>query len=331
MNEIKLQIYIMCCDRPGYAIKAIQSVIESADFNTEVIISDNSETDCVANMCRENFPSIRYIRRSSPRTGAAHYKSILDEAKSEYLVMFHDDDLMTTDYVTTLLPYIQANPTVSAVGCNAEIIDKNDNLSGSFFLSNLKAPLCIFKSYDFIYPYLVGNFKYLVGDFGSPGIVPFPSYMYRREHVCSSFVNDSHGGKYGDVAFLHKILLRAPIVWHNCPLINYRFHGGNDSAVESLSDRLSLLRYLFSNGVVDRRSIEVKYFKFASWMNWWIRNHDSINFFIPNGSRERVVFHFLAVTAIKLILINPVFRKVILRKTLSLVKATMVRCRMTSV
>jgi glycosyltransferase involved in cell wall biosynthesis len=309
--SVRLQIYILCRDRPEYAIQAIESVVKSSNKNTEIIVSDNSENDSIQKICHELFPSIRYIRRPPPRTGHAHFKAILDEATSEYLVLFHDDDIMLPNYVSTLLPYIEANPLISAVGCNAEIIDENGKTTGTFFLGNLKEPLFISKAHQLMTPYLIGNIR-------STGIAPFPSYMYRRKHIYSSFINYKHGGKYSDVSFLLKILQRAAMVWHPEPLMHYRIHGDNDSATESISDRLSLIRYLITQEDFDRKSLQIRYFKFNYWLIWW-NSRDGF-FLIPNGWRERIVFRFLAITSIRLVLCDSAFRKVFLRKVAKLIK-----------
>ena len=311
--NIKLQIYILCRDRLDYSIEAIESVVKSADANTEVVISDNSVSDSIEKMCRQRFADIKYTRRIPPLLGHAHFKVILDEAKSEYLVLFHDDDIMEPNYVSTLLPYITANPTISAVACNAKIIDRNGKETGKFCIRNLKAPLFILESNQFIAPYLVGTIK-------SNGLAPFPGYMYRRKYICNSSINEKHGGKYSDVTFLLKILKMAEIVWHPESLMRYRNHGANDSSTESIPDRLSLIRYLITHEGLNRKSLSMSYFKFIYWLSWWRSNHKFISFFIPNGWRERVVFRFLAITSMKLSLYDSDFLKALLRKVAKLIK-----------
>lgn len=299
---IKLQIYVLCRDRCDFAKEAISSVIESAVDNTEVVISDNSVTDSVEGMCRKHFPTIRYIRRTPPLPAVAHFKAILDEATTEYLVMFHDDDIMLASYVTTLLPFIESRPEIAAVACNAERIDNNGNQSGQFFIANINAPVSIDNSEDFMRPYLLDSSK-------STGVAPFPSYLYRRKLISSADLDYKHGGKHSDVTFLLKILHRAPIVWYHESLIHYRIHGLNDSASESICDRLSLIRYLVSKEGVDRKSSEVRLIRYTAWLSWWKRRRHTLNRYKPSGWREKNVFFFLLVTSIRLALTDGSFRK----------------------
>lgn len=314
--SVKLQIYVLCRDRPEYAIKSIESVIKSADSNTEVIVSDNSETDLVERICLERFPDVQYIRRSSPRTSEAHFKAILEEAIATFLVLFHDDDIMHPDYVSTMLPYMQSNPEISALGCNAEFINKVGDFTANYCLKDLNAPIFFLRSNQFLVHYLVGNVK-------STGIAPFPSYMYRRKYLSNCFLNYAHGGKYSDLTFLLKILKKAPIVWIPDSLIYYRSHGGNDSAVESIPSRLSLIRYLIKNEGVDRKSFEMISFKFTYWLNWWksTHTHKSFYFFKPNGWREATIFRFLVFKSIHFILQDYHFRRAIIRKVVKLINS----------
>ena len=62
----KLQIFILCRDRAHYAEKAIASVLASATPATEVVISDNSVGESIAQLHLANFPDVKYVRRAAP-------------------------------------------------------------------------------------------------------------------------------------------------------------------------------------------------------------------------------------------------------------------------
>ena len=317
-NSYKLTVYILCRDRPQYAIQAIKSVLKSANEQTEVVISDNSETDSLEKICSTEFPSIQYIRRQPPRTWASHVKQILDEVRSEYFVLFHDDDIMLEAYIPTLINFMDLNTKISAVGCNAEVIDGAGKKVGIKFLSNLKSVLIITNTHQFISPYLMGSFC-------SNGIAPFPSYMYRQKYISSSFINYKEGGKFSDVTFLLKVLQEAPMAWYPDSLILYRNHGANDSATESIPDRLSLIRFLIKCGL-DRRSLDFQYFRFNFWINWWVNCHMGVNLLKSNGWRQKIVLYFLIKTCIKLGLRDRNFNKLILRKFFKLLTYKKIKC-----
>jgi hypothetical protein len=308
---IKLQIYILCRDRLEYSIKSIESVIKSANFYTEVVISDNSSTNLVEKMCQERFPATRYIRRMPPLSSEAHFKAIVDEANADFLVMFHDDDIMLENYVTTLLPFIEANPTVAAVACNAEIIDRYGKGSGNYFMKDALKPIDVINSEDFIYPYLTAR----LGNMAPP----FPSYIYRRKYISSHDINYKDGGKHLDVTLLLKILRKSSMIWHPKILMHYRYHDLNDSARESICNRSSLTRYLVSQEGVDPKSKVLLNFKFSYWLNWWRYRHKRRSFFIPRGWREKVVFIFLFTTSIRFAFSDLNFWKERWRKVIKLI------------
>jgi hypothetical protein len=300
--SIKLQIYILCRDRLEYSITSIESVINSADSSTEVVISDNSIGDDIESMCLERFSKIRYVRRKPSLQSEEHFKTIIDEAVAEYLVLFHDDDVMYPQYVTTLLPYMEANPSIAAVACNAEIIDKYGAATGKFFMRNIKGLVNLSDCNDFIRPYLntreMGN---------AP---PFPSYLYRRIFINSDDFNRKHGGKHVDVTFLLKILRKKPMCWNSEILMQYRYHDSNDSNIDVIYDRLSLARFVTSHNGFHRRSPEMRVFKFGYWLNWWKNRPYSKNyFFIPVGWREKIIFRFLSYMTIRFALTDLGFWK----------------------
>lgn len=306
--EVRLQIFILCRDRPEFSFEAISSVLRSAKASTEVIVSDNSESEEIRDLVERNFPTVSYRRRYPTLAAIEHFQSVIEEASAEYLVISHDDDRMLPSYVVEMLSLMEVNPDVSAIGCNGEIIRQDGTPTGRRFMND-QQPLVqsVQSGRQFLAPYLSGNI-------GAP---PFPAYCYRRKFLKSDMLNFSHGGKHSDVTFLLKVLRAAPMIWYSKPLIQYRDHSANDSKKESVPDRLSFLRYIFTYEGIDRHSADVVFYKFGYWLAWWRqRENKGETFRIPRGRRERVVFKFLAYTAIKWSLTGTFFWRVLIRKSL---------------
>lgn len=76
------------------------------------------------------------------------------------------------------------------------------------------------------------------------GIVPFYSYLYRRE-VAQLFRFDlSKGGKHCDAAFIIDIANSGSVVMINLPLMNYSIHKGQDSQDHAFEQRIKLINYI---------------------------------------------------------------------------------------
>lgn len=298
-----VQIYIMSRDRASYLADALDSVIESSNDNVEIIVSDNSVGSAVADMMAKEYSSIKYTRRFPPQEAIEHFRSVFREASGEYFVVFHDDDLMMPTYVDHMLVLIESNPDVIAVGCNAKKM-RGHTKTEQLFFRNIDQPVLVRYVEELLRPY------FRLGLTSPP---PFPSYMYRRRLVSGVLPDRDQGGKFCDTSFLVKLLHHGPIIWNPAPLMWYRFHFTNDSGRESITDRLSLLRYLINHEGVSRTSSDLIDFKFSYWGKWWLQRSDKRPV-LPHGWRERIVFFFLAKKFLKICITRATVWQLIYRK-----------------
>lgn len=232
-----LTIFIQCHNRPAFAKLAIESVLRQSNKNFRLVISDNSDNDELCNLVRAEFPGLDYRRRASELSALEHFNISISDADTDFLCLFHDDDLMEPSYVETMLKTITLHPNAVAYSSNAEIINQADESNGSSFES---------KDEHLI----IENPRALAGRYFSRfpnGIATFPAYIYRSNLVKQIPIDPQTGGKYSDVAWLLEISKHGSIVWNSAKLIRYRMHAENDGGFESPRDRLRLLGYLKSN------------------------------------------------------------------------------------
>ena len=228
-----LTIYILCYNRPDFARLSILSVLAQTCNRFTFIVSDHSTNDAVQKMVSRDFPDITYIRRSPALKHLEHFNACIEEVQTDYYCLFHDDDIMGSDFVKVMLESIFKYSAAAAFACNAYIESHGKIEPRLAFLSRKKYEL-INTPRDLAKRYFSRN---------QSGIAPNPSYIYsRRLAGYQRFLVD--GGKYADVSLLLDILQRGPIVWVNSPLITYRMHGNNLGSVESFPDRLRFLGYL---------------------------------------------------------------------------------------
>lgn len=290
----KLEVFIMCRDRPEYAKLAISSAVKNLTYNSSLTISDNSTSDFVQCMVMENFPNIKYVRRNPPLDSQEHFSEVIRESlNSEYAIIFHDDDVMSDGYVTSMLDYLDMNQSVSAVACNATIINEDGENTGRYFFSTKDQPTLIENPTTLIKKYLS------MMDPSRPP--PFPSYCYRTKYLDEKYVNHADGGKHSDVALLVNVLKNAPFIWLSTPLISYRIHSCSDSSQEKIADRLSLLRYIFSNKFVSYGDMCVLEYKLYYWYRFMRSKFRDkcINIF-NISKRDVIVTKFLLISSIRL-------------------------------
>jgi len=250
---MKVKIYILSRDRPIYLYHAIESAISQnvGDINFEVVVSDNSVGNSVYTMICDVYGAHRafkYIKRTPSLLGEQHIKLVIDEAESDsdFYTIFHDDDVLTNNYVAQCTDILKNNLKISAVACNAFLIDRFGKKIGALAFKNSKVDTIISNKREFLTFYLPF----------SGGSAPFPSYMYRsgRFNVDSSIF--SAAGKFSDVIFLSSKLDFGHIFWLGKPLISYRVHDQNDSGYEDIISRKKLVNFMISCGL-NKKSLKI--------------------------------------------------------------------------
>lgn len=245
------EIFILCHNRPEMAKESIQSVLSQTSSDYQLIVSDNSSNNTVGEMVRAHFPTVVYRRRSSVLPVLAHFNTCISEASADYFCLFHDDDTMREDFVSTVTKAIALYPQAVAFGANACIRDIPANSKSLSFLC-LGQYEQISSSEDL--------FRRYFGRYNN-GFAPFPGYVYNTTKIDGKRIPED-GGKYADVGWLLTIASSGVIVWIVKPLLDYYLHGANDGLQESLRDRLRLLGFLKKNKILcgDAGLADYRYF-----------------------------------------------------------------------
>lgn len=260
----KLTIFIQCYNRAAFARQAIESVLRQSNNEFRLVISDNSDNDEMSCLMLSEFPTLEYRRRVPSLPAISHFNKSISETDTEFLCLFHDDDLMEPGYVDAMLKMIELNPNAVAYACNAAIIDKENVPNDESFESR--------DAYI-----IIGNPRALAGRYFSRfpnGFAPFPAYIYRSSVVKNIPLNPQSGGKYSDLTWLLELSKIGPIVWSSDKLIRYRIHASNDGGFESARDRLKLLGYLKINAPFVGMNIisDYRFFLYKKLCKDWIVN-----------------------------------------------------------
>lgn len=270
----KVTVFLLSSNRANLIGQTIDSIAVQNDKNFRLIVSDNSSNNEVEKLVADKYSNLSYIRRAPRLPALDHFKTVLSEVESEYFVIFHDDDIMHEDYIRRMVDVLDQDPALAAVGCNAQIM-KDDNFTRRIFFRQHESKKILRGNEALIAPYL----KFL------DRVAPFPGYMYRTEKVKGLFLDASEGGKYSDASFLMKVAERSAVCWLKDPLMYYRFHSGNDSGTNSIPQHLRLLRFIFRNTKLDRRSGLIRQYKFAYWLKWVLNRE---NWKSSNCSRRKL-------------------------------------------
>ena len=281
-TDNSLEIFILCHNRVDDTRHAINSVLNQTNHRYTLKVSDNSSSDEVERMVRQEFPDVTYVRRVPMLPALMHFNQCISEAKSDYFCLFHDDDIMHEDYVSEMQKCIRQFPDAAAWGCNAEIENQGVKRNQVSFRS--------YKKYEMLRSARKLAEKYFSRH--QSGFAPFPGYVYNRKRMGDILIPPD-GGKYADVTWLLKIAQRGSVVWITRPLMTYRFHGTNDGSIESVRDRLRFLGFIkqnlpiFGNGILEDYRCSFVYKRF-------VRTDAR-----TSQSRKRIAKRFLSAYSIK--------------------------------
>jgi glycosyltransferase involved in cell wall biosynthesis len=286
--SVRLQIYILCRNRPAYANQAISSLLVQATSSVQLIVSDNSSNNETERLVAQFYPCINYIRRYPPLDAESHFRSVIAEATADALVMFHDDDRALPGFVQAVLQAVDLFPNFSAIGFNGIYINTHGRVLRKAQPILSLPPAC---------KYITINPVFLAQSYFSPksaGHPPFPSYVYNCKMLSTWMMSSDYGGKHADLCLLAILAKKTPLIWSSEVVMEYRRHHGNDSTLENIYHRLRTKRFLFRNKFLRKNTVCERSFTVQYWLFWWIQNQGLLGIFRSLTSwRLRVILLYL--------------------------------------
>lgn len=220
---IDITACILSFNRPTYLCEAIASIQAQTKGPKDIVIFDNgSEGDVLKAVTSYLRTGVRWVG-SSDVTRAANWRQnfrrSITEVQSKYVFLMHDDDRLCPNFIDKQIEFLEANPSVGAVTCNAYRIDEKGKRNGHMFRP------------DFIdaEAELYGCSVDVALIFARDSCFPLPPVVYRTEFVRKvefreEFENVSDAVFFCDLADIG-IIAYQPDALYEC-----RMHPGQDSS-----------------------------------------------------------------------------------------------------
>jgi len=260
-----IRLVVLSRNRPDFLKETIHSFldqnIDKKKFN--IVVSDNSTNNDVSSMMQYFLPNrqIEYIRRDPPVSSHQHFLTVLEETKEDYLVIFHDDDVLHPDYLEKMHYAIKKIDGV-AIGCNAYIF-KNKILDAKKKPHGFSSSKIFNNNQEFLEQYLPGG----------PWIAPYSSYMYKTAALKKiKFKDSSKSGIGSDVLMINDLINLGDVIWIPEYLMYYRLHENNDSNNVYMSWKIALINKMAKSGL-DKYSTRVRMLRAGYWLKWLIREN----------------------------------------------------------
>lgn len=108
----------------GYLPEALTSALAQNYPNLEILVSDNASTDGTAELVGSRADErVRYVRQPVNIGANANFNFCLNEARGDYFLLLHDDDLIDPDFVSTCISAASGSTEYGLIRTGTRVID----------------------------------------------------------------------------------------------------------------------------------------------------------------------------------------------------------------
>jgi glycosyltransferase involved in cell wall biosynthesis len=116
MNSSTISICIPTHGRSKLLLEALQSAVDQTRLPNEIVVSDDVGSEevrgQVTGFAMGKPVTVRYVHCTTGPGQVANVNNCLREAKSDLIVLLHDDDLLTPKCIELLTPCLEQHPDV---------------------------------------------------------------------------------------------------------------------------------------------------------------------------------------------------------------------------
>lgn len=265
----KLSIAIPTYNRLAYLKECIKSILNQKFQDFSIFVFDNASDEPVEEELKKfNDERIRFIGNDKNIGPAGNITRIFNYPfNSEYLVIFHDDNLMHSRMLELQTSFLNTNKDIVFVVSKLNrVSDKNTHTFKSFSDSTIKY-IVYRNNYEFTKA-ILSWLEYA-----------FDSAMYKVEFIRGGRMKFDKFSDFADIAFLMEISQKGPCAIINASLVNYRMHSGQDWRVPKKNyeeGAINILSFCRENLPTVLNKEDEKLFRRYS-LNFLIRSYADIN------------------------------------------------------
>ena len=125
-----LSVIIVSWNAKAFLLECLQSVIlETAQYDTEIVVVDNASTDGSAELVREQFPSVKLVSNET-NLGFAKANNIgIRQCTGTYICLINSDVIVKKDCINQVVRFMDINTKIGVLG--PRILDADGNIQRS--------------------------------------------------------------------------------------------------------------------------------------------------------------------------------------------------------
>jgi glycosyltransferase involved in cell wall biosynthesis len=218
-----IEIFVLTYNRNNFLKQTLESIFLQTDSNFYLTVIDNGSNEAnIVNPSNYNF-QFRLIRNEANRPFNEVSNQIKDLVRGEYVMIFHDDDLLHPNYIQICKDVIFRNKNLSIIGCYFQSFI----LKAKPFSSNINCKLLSVDKFELAKLFYKGE------------CIHFGSFVYKTSIFKSKNFEIGIYGKICDRPFVLSCLDEGFGFIIKNELVNYRIHENQDS-VKNVSGPFSL-------------------------------------------------------------------------------------------
>ncbi len=108
----------------GFFPAALRSALDQTYPELEIVVSNNHSTDHTEEVVKDfDDPRIRYAKQKENIGPGNNFNACLAEARGEYFLLLHDDDLIDPDMVEVCMEAAGGDTSVGVIRTGTRVID----------------------------------------------------------------------------------------------------------------------------------------------------------------------------------------------------------------
>lgn len=202
----------------GYFPGALEAALTQDYPNLEIVVSDNASVDGTEAFMRGlDDPRVKYVRHPENIGARANFKACLDNASGEWFLLFHDDDMIDTSFVSSCVAALRGRGDVGLVRTGVRVIDGHGRVVAEERLSGDQPTAEALIS----------------AWFARKTPLYLASTLYNTAHLRAAGGFESPQGLYQDVKATAQLMARHGHVEVAEPLASFRRHEANRGSAKS--------------------------------------------------------------------------------------------------
>jgi glycosyltransferase involved in cell wall biosynthesis len=209
----KVSVCILTSNRIDYLKKTVRSVLNSTFKDFRIFVFNDMSTDGT-DLYLEDLQKKGFLHEFRNKSKSGIYGNanlILENIKSEYCIMLHDDDLLEKGYISEVVGLADSDDSISFVGTGWNIINGDDVVIETRVFPEINKAV-ILSDKEYFYHNLDGL------------CFPWSGTLIRMSCINGARFEPAKYNIASDTVFLNKLAIKNRVGYIPRPLFNYRIH-----------------------------------------------------------------------------------------------------------